>query len=133
MNKSTLLESQPHPANSSLRPAVQHTDITRGARHLGIRHQRVLVVTTVQDDYAEPDVSLGFNAVGVILRVLAQHLAACPGGGGNDSIEVRLHRREDGRLVEVQIAILRSRRQGQECLLLSRLSDRPVDHEDDQS
>lgn len=104
MNKSTLLEPQPRPANHSLRPAVHHTDITRGAVHVGIRNQRVLIESAVQDEYAEPDLALGCNVVGVILRVLAQHLAACPGGGGNDSIEVCLHRREDGRLVEVQIA-----------------------------
>jgi hypothetical protein len=129
MSKYSFLEPQSNPTRTAPRTADQHTDITRGAMHLGIRNQRVLIETAVQDEYAEPDASLGFNAAGVILRVLARHLTSCPGGGGDDSIEACLHRREDGRLVEVQIGILRTRRQGKECLLLSRIGDREINEE----
>ncbi len=104
-----------------------YIDFSRGAADLDLRRQRVLLDTALLDDYAEPDRGLGLNTGGVILRVLAQHLASCPGGGGDDSIIVCLHRREDGQRVEVQLAVKRSRRQGQECLLLSRLGERPTD------
>jgi hypothetical protein len=102
-------------------------DFSRGATELGFRRQRVLLETDLLDNYAEPDGGLGLNTGGVILRVLAQHVAACPGGGGDDSIGVCLHRREDGHRVEVQLAVKRSRRQGQECLLLSWIGERPTD------
>jgi hypothetical protein len=127
MSKYTLFESQSHPTRTAPRTAAQHNDITRGAIPLGIRNQRVLIETAVQDEYAEPDASLGLNTTGVVLRVLAQHLTSCPGGGGNDSIEVCLHRREDGVLVEVLLSLSRYRRQREEVLSLRKISDRPVD------
>jgi hypothetical protein len=131
MSKYTFLEPQSNPTRTAPRTADQHTDITRGATHLGIRNQRVLLETAVQEDYAEPDASLGLNTTGVILRVLAQHLTSCPGGGGNDLFEVCLHRREDGRLVELQFAILRARRQGTACLVLSRIGDREINEKEE--
>ncbi len=102
-------------------------DFSRGAAELGLRRQRVLLESAMLDDYAEPDTSLGLNTGGLILRVLAQHLAACPGGGGDDSIEICLQRRDDGQPVEVQLSVKRSRRQGQEYLVLSRLGEWPTD------
>lgn len=108
-------------------PSIPVTDLSRGAGRYGLRHQKVLVESSVLEDYAETDPSLGLNTAGVVLTVLGQHMALSPGGGRDESILVALHRREDGQQVEVELSLSRTRRQGQECLQLTLLGDREVD------
>lgn len=102
------------------------TDLSRGAARFGIRNQKVLLETSVLDDYSECDSSLGHNTAGVILTVLSQHIAVAPGGGRDETLMVALHRRDDGQQVEVELSLTRTRRQGQECLQLTLLGDREV-------
>jgi hypothetical protein len=97
------------------------------ARRSSIRGLKVLIEASVLEDYAETDLALGMNAAGVILTVVGQHVVLNPGGGRDESIVVGLDRRDDGRNVELELSLTRSRRQGQENLRLTRLGDREVE------
>jgi hypothetical protein len=108
-------------------PATPFTDLTLGAPCFGIRGPKVLIESSILEDYAETDPSLGMNAAGMILTVLGQQMALNPGGGRDESIVVGLNRRDDGRNVELDLSLTRSRRQGQEYLHLTRLGDREVE------
>jgi hypothetical protein len=81
----------------------------------------------VPPDYDEIDLSLGRNVVGQILSVLSQHIASSPGGGRDDTITAGVRRRDDERDVELTLSVIRSRRQGQECLLLFKLGEHELD------
>ncbi len=121
MSTNTLEQTQSRPDRRP--PVVRNMDLTRGAVHFGIRHQRVLLASEVIEDYREIDGSLGYNAAGQILSVLARHIALAPGGGGDDTFSVLLQRREDAQAVKVQLAVVRSRRHGQACLVLHQLAE----------
>ena len=124
MNATTI--EAPRNAVATRPPVVPHTDISRGAGQFGIRNQKVMLATEVLDDYREIDCSLGYNTAGMILSVLARHIAAAPGGGRDDSFAVCLHRQEDHHDVEVHLTVSRSRRAGQECLIVYKLADREI-------
>ncbi len=100
-------------------------DISRGATQFGIR-SRVLLQEELRDAYAEIDPTLGQNVIGIVLTVLACHLAMGQGGLSDDQITVCLIRREDDRLVEVDLGIHRHRQTGRECLSLRQLAEREV-------
>jgi hypothetical protein len=124
MNTATL--EQPS-VRARITPNIPVTDLTRGAVRFGIRNQKVLLDSSVLEDYSEADPNLGLNATGMVLTVLGQHVALSPGGGRDETIMVALHRRDDGRQVEVELSLSRTRRQGQECLQLTHLGDREVE------
>ena len=105
---------------------VPQTDLTRGAIQHGLRNQKVLVATEILDDYREIDPALGLNAAGQILTVLARHIQLTPGGGRKENLSVCLRRREDDREVELFLTLVRSRRQGAQCLQLFKLGDREI-------
>jgi hypothetical protein len=107
-----------------LRPTL--VDVTRGARLLRI-DESVFLDASIADDYAEVDRTLGHNAIGIVLRVLSQHLTGAPGGGGDETLTIALRRRGDGCEVELHLNLSRSRRAGQPCLILVRAGERQVD------
>lgn len=106
------------PLGCNRRPVQPQTDLTRGAAQFCIRRAAVSVETRILNDYAEIDPALGMNTAGVILTVLVCHIAMAPGGSAEDRITVCLQRRNDEHLVEVDLAIRRSRAAGGERLLL---------------
>ncbi len=112
------------PATSTNGSGGAHeVDLTHGASHFGIPRYRVLVPWKVLKDYSEIDPALGYNLAGEILRVLAVHVSNHPAGRPNDTIIVGAWRREDGRAVELHLKTIRLRRQGQETMLLFKLSE----------
>jgi hypothetical protein len=117
--------ASPNTNLSVIKPA-NVIDISRGAYLFGICPQVYLNLQLVTD-YAELDPNLGQNAVGVILSVLSHHLATGRAGLGDDAITVCLQRREDGQLVEVDLAVRRRRNQGRECLIVSRAGERNME------
>ncbi len=125
MNTTTLEQDQPR-TTSSRRPVIPQINISRGAAHHRLADQRVYLAKEVIEDYREMDPNLGYNTIGVILSVLRRHLAAMPAVERQDTFSVGLCRRQDDRGVEVVLSVSRSRRQGQECLVLNRLGDREI-------
>ncbi len=125
MNKNTA-STMNRIATASLHKRSKVTDISRGACLFGIC-PRVYLNLQLVDDYAELDPSLGQNVVGVVLSVLSHHLATRRAGLGDDAITVCLQRREDGQLVEVDLAVRRRRKQGRECLMVSRTTERTME------
>ncbi len=125
MNTTTLEQAQPR-TTSSRPPVMPQTDISRGAAHHRLADQRVYLSQEVIEDYREMDPNLGYNTIGVVLSVLRRHLAALPAVERPDTVSVGLCRRQDDRDVEVVLSVSRSRRQGQECLVLCRLGDREI-------
>jgi hypothetical protein len=115
---STLTVTRPATANRSI-------DISRGASQLGIP-SRVFLEEEVLDAYAEIDPALGQNVIGVIFAVLSCHLALGQGSLGDDQMTVCLNRREDSRMVEVDLGIRRHRHAGRECLSLRRVAERDM-------
>jgi len=102
-------------------------NLARGARLFGIHPQEVCVDSEVLDDYAEPDATLGQNIAGVILSVLACHIAVNPGGFRGRPILVCLLRREDARLVEVELQVHRLCHRQDESLQLRQTGERILD------
>lgn len=130
MRKNTLTK----PANLQSLPdldaciqAPNRADLSRSARHLGIRPEAVFIESEVLDRYAELDTAIGLNAAGVVLSVLAAQLGVNPGGVASESVTVCLLRREDARPVEVDLQIHRLRRRGGECLLLRHARERTLE------
>jgi len=101
-------------------------DYSRGAVEVGIRRQMVWLDAGVVEDYAEMDPTLGRNVGGVVLSVLARHLSTEPDGGNGNIVTVGLFRREDGKLVDVDLQITRGRHQGTSRLLLTKVDAREV-------
>ena len=101
-------------------------DVSRGGRLQRIA-EAVYLDATIGDDYREADPTLGHNVIGIALRVLVQHLSAAPGGGGDELLTVALCRREDGREVELQLGLSRTRRAGQPCLILVRAGEHVIE------
>lgn len=124
----TLVESsKPQISNIKRQPQRRPMlDLSRGARLLRIEEQ-VHLEATIIEDYAETDPSLGFNVVGVILRVLSQHIVAAPGGGADELLSIGLCRRDDGAEVELLMNLSRVRRAGQSCLVLVRSGEREME------
>ena len=114
-------------SRARITPTIPVTDVSRGAPRFNLRGPKVLIESSVLANYGEADPAMGLNATGMILTVLGQHIALAPGGGRDESLLVALHRRDDGRPVEVELSLTRSRRQGQECLQLLCLGDRVVE------
>lgn len=124
----TLLESsEPQATSIKRRPQRQPMlDLSRGARLLRI-DETVNLEASVAENYAAIDETLGHNVIGIVLRVLRQHLTAAPGGGADETLTIALCRRDDGREVELQLNLSRSRRAGQPCLILVRAGEREVE------
>lgn len=106
-------------------------DVTRGARYHGIRPESVFLEPEILEDYAEPEPTLGRNAVGSILSALAAQLAVCPGGVPDECVTVSLCRCEDGQAVEVDLRIRRLRRDGLVRLVLGKTKERPAGSQTD--
>lgn len=104
-----------------------YVDISRGARLHGIANTALFIEAKLLDDYAELDAGLGQNLVGVILSVLGHHLSLNPGGTHNDKISVCSIRREDVRVVEVDLGIERRRVRGCETIILTKIAERDSD------
>jgi hypothetical protein len=107
--------------------ACKFIDYSRGAAECGIRRHAVWMDADLVVNYGEPDPTLGRNVGGMILSVLARHLAADPGGIEGDIITVCLLRREDAKIVEVDLRIIRIRHHGTARLLLSKVDVREID------
>lgn len=121
---------QQNVAVKSIAPAPAYAggkfiDYSRGAAAFGIRKHPVWMDADLVMDYGEPDPTLGRNVGGVILSVLARHLDAESGLDG-DIITVCLLRREDAKIVEVDLQITRNRHQGTARLLLSKVEEREI-------
>lgn len=106
--------------------ATPPTDITRGATQFGIRRTSVFVESAVLADYHEIDPAVGLNVIGLILTVLYCRLAVAPGGGPDDPLTVCLVRRTDGRLVEVELTLRRSRGRGGDRIMLQQTAEHIV-------
>jgi len=107
--------------------ATPSTDITRGAAQFGIRRASVFVETQVLADYCELDPAVGLNVIGIVLTVLYCRLAMTPSGGPADPLIVCLLRRVDGRLVEVDLTLHRSRSRGGESIMLQRSAEQVME------
>jgi len=123
MTSTTLAPTQPstRPQHSNLT-----TDVSRGARQCDIK-AHVFIETEILDNYSELDPSLGQNTIGVVLAVLSCHLHMSRGGLGEDTITVCLLRRQDDRVVELDLGLHRRRHAAGECFELRRLAEREVD------
>lgn len=106
--------------------ASRNINISRGASQIGIQ-SNVFLEEEVLDAYGEIDPALGQNVIGCVLAVLGCHLALGNGNLGDDRMTVCLIRRQDDRMVEVDLEIRRHRQDGRECLSLRRLAEREMD------
>lgn len=102
------------------------TDITRGARLMGIHGPKVSIQSEVLENYCELDGALGQNLAGVILSVLACHLDQNPGGTFDDRVLVCAIRRDDGTPVEIGLEIQRFRDCGVEHIVLVRIGEQSL-------
>lgn len=68
-------------------------------------------------------ISIAANLVGLILAVLRCHLAGKSNGVPQETMTICMFRRDDARLVEVELQIERSFRNGAEELLVTHLRD----------
>lgn len=107
-------------------PVTRNTNISRGASQLGIQ-SNVFLEEEVLNAYGEIDPALGQNVIGCVLAVLACHLALGKGNLADDLMTVCLIRRQDDRMVEVDLGIRRHRHAGRECLSLRRVAERAMD------
>lgn len=119
----TTLQRQSRPLSNLHARAVHGVDLTRGAVHFGLPNLQVLLPEAVLREYAECDVTLGYNAAGQILSVLSRHVARIPGGGQDDSIAVVLRRRQDDHEVQLHLGVVRTRREGTEFLHLHKIGE----------
>jgi hypothetical protein len=109
------------------KPTVETIDITRGARLHGICSSEVIIEAEILEDFAEMDVALGQNLVGVVLAVLACHLEMNSGGTHRDQVTICTVRREDAVTVELDLQITHTRRQGRERIFLRKGEEREVE------
>ena len=111
----------------TLSTPVHDVDLSRGARHLGLRPNVIRIESEVLDDYAELDNSIGQNTAGTILSVLGCELAVSPGGVARKTITVCLVRREDATVVELDLHVNRVCHHGNESLYLHKAGERVLD------
>jgi hypothetical protein len=90
--------------NSVRGPTDAWTDLSLGSSQFGIR-PAVFIQSTVLETYREIHPSLGLNTVGVILSLLAAHLAANPRVSQHDYVTVCLRRDKDGLPTEVRLQV----------------------------
>jgi hypothetical protein len=119
---------EPSQIKPSTRPPhrPKFLDVSRGAR-LHRLNEQVYLDPVVLEDYHEIDPTLGRNLVGCVLSVLAQHVTANPGGGGDEHLPVAVRRRDDGGEVELLLSLSRSRRSGQLAMVLTHAGERAPD------
>jgi hypothetical protein len=86
----------------------------------------VQLETRVLDAYMEMDPALGHNVVGAILSVLG-HRVALNDVLGDGRMTVCLARRDTNRVVEVDLAVYRRCRIGQEKYLLRFVDERELE------
>ena len=99
---------------------LDYRDLSRRARYRGLGVDLLFVDSTVLEDYAEIDSALGENFAGAILNALR--------GPGLEGQRLRLgaFRRQDGRIVELDLGILRFRLRGQSCAVLERAGEHSI-------
>lgn len=132
-NKTQLTESKdinalpgaPAPAETTPQhwPDFLCVDVSFGVKHYDLG-PHVYLDERVLKDYMELDSRLGQNVAGVVLSALSCHLAAgrvAPDGG---RIVVCLARRNDNRMVEVNLAVRRRGQSGREAFDLCWLAER---------
>ena len=130
INPVTRNSMAPSPHNLPAGSTPDHyTDLSPGARHFGIRPHAVFIESDILENYIEKDFCLGQNAAGTILAALASQGAGHPCDMREGPIAVRLVRRDDGCLVRLVLQVRRIRRQGSECVMLSKACDREIDRD----
>jgi hypothetical protein len=90
----------------------------------GLAGTSIFINAEMLEEYAELDAGLGQNLAGVILSVLGHHLSLNPGGTHDDKISICAIRREDARVVEVDLGIERRRVGRCETITLNKIEER---------
>lgn len=119
----TVLEPPAPPHLNLHGQTFRQVELTRGAAHFGMHHLQVFLSADILRDYSEPDPTLGHNAVGHILSVLAGLVSRHPGGGLNESIAVAVRRRRDAQEVELHLNVVRTRHAGMESICLNKIGE----------
>ena len=109
------MQSSPHRTRRA--PKAELVDLSRGARHLGLRPGAVFIEAKILAAYSELDPALGQNVGGAILSVLGTHLATYPGGVPEEMITACLVRRTDAQAVEVDLCLQPIRYLGERLIL----------------
>jgi len=118
------------PLKTDAAPGATFTDVTRGARRVGI-HARVQLDSSLLENYSEPDRRLGLNTAGVVLSVLSAYLKAGNASTPNNVLTACLIRCADRALLDVDISVRRFRSGGEECFSLRKLTEREAHGETD--
>jgi hypothetical protein len=98
------------------------TDLTTGAAQFSIPLP-VVVEPGLLENYAPADPTVGYNTAGVLLSLLSYRLAATRPGKQRELITVCLARRQDDRLVELDVEVLPARRKDGCCLYLRAIKE----------
>jgi hypothetical protein len=104
---------------------ADYTDLSRGAFYKGLDPETVFIDSSVLDEYAEIDPSLGRNLAGAVLDSLWRRMAISP-CVQLESITIAAARREDGEIVDLDLSIERLRLRGHECLVLEKAGEREI-------
>jgi hypothetical protein len=127
MNTTTLIDPSATAKAQRQASPSNNVDLAHGAQHFGIHPYEICIQADILEDYAEIDRSPGLNVVGAILAVLACRLAAQPVDSRNDMISAYLVRRDDGRLVELDLHLSLISRSGRESIVLSKADEREIE------
>ena len=119
-NIENILTTSPEPTST----LIQYTDLSRGAAIFGIR-ARVQLESRTLEDYQEMDPAMGHNVVGAVLSVLGCR-EVMGNTLGDGRMSVCLARRDSGQTVEVDLAIYRRCRGGQETYFLRFIDEREL-------
>jgi hypothetical protein len=115
--------ASPSPGNAPQLAPEPLTDLTAGATQFGIR-VRVAVPRRLLEGYAPIDPAIGFNTAGILLSLLAFRLAAIRRGEAPGLITACLVRGADGRMVQLDLEVSRTRRAGRSELCLRVVAER---------
>jgi hypothetical protein len=113
------------PELSSLADLSTLTDLSAGARQHGLRVP-VLVDTRLLEDYAPVDPTLGYNTAGALLNLLSYCAAGTRHPERHQELTAALVRRQDGQLVELDIAAVPARCSAGRCLYLHAIAEREL-------